>query len=122
MSETVPGDVRLYHNPRCSKCRKTFALLEERVGGFETIEYLVTPPGVEELRSLGRMLGRTPLEFMRTGEKRFAELGLSSDDDRTDDEWFTLMSENPILIQRPIVVNGDRAAIGRPPEDVLEIL
>ena len=97
MSETVPGDVRLYHNPRCSKCRKTFALLEERVGGFETIEYLVTPPGVEELRSLAGMLGRTPLEFMRTGEKRFAELGLSSDDDRTDDGLETRGTEFKIL-------------------------
>lgn len=114
--------MRLYHNPRCNKSRATLALLEEKGHQPEIVTYLDTPPTVAELGAICKSLGKHPLEIMRTGEDRFKELGLSKSDQRPDAEWLQLMAENPILIERPILVKGDKAAIGRPPEAVLEIL
>ena len=112
---------RIYHNPRCSKSRAALALLEERHLEVEIIDYQSDPPTVEELEKICRMLGRNPLQIMRTKEARFKELGLTLGDRRSTREWLELIVENPILLERPIVVHGGRAALGRPPEQVLEV-
>ena len=114
--------VTIYHNPRCTKSRQTFALLREHGHEPTVVLYLDTPPSADEILELADKLGKSPLEFTRTKEARFKELGLTRKDARPDDEWARILSENPTLIERPIVVVGDRAALGRPPEDVLEIL
>ena len=115
-------EVTIYHNARCSKSRATLALLEGE-GVVPTIRaYLEEPPTIEELGGICRRLGCAPTALLRTGEARFKELGLSVEDARADEEWLAVMVENPILIERPIVVNGEKAAIGRPPENVLQIL
>lgn len=114
--------VRIYHNPRCSKSRQTKSILDEQGCEYDVIEYLQQPPSVSELKNILQMLNRKPLDIMRTGEMLFKELGLSKKDDRPDDEWITIMLEHPKLIERPIVVNGSKAAMGRPPENVLSIL
>lgn len=114
-------DLVLYHNPRCSKSRRTLALLHERSLEPQVIEYLKTPPDESALRELLRKLDRAPREVLRTGEAPYSELGLH-DPDIDDDTIISAMARHPILIQRPILVAGDRARIGRPPESVLEIL
>ncbi len=114
--------IKIYHNPRCSKSRQTKAILDEENLDYETIEYLNSPPSEKELKAILKMLGKSPLEVIRTGETLFKELGLSKKDERSDDEWITIMVENPKLIERPIVINGKQAALGRPPEDVRNIL
>lgn len=113
--------VRIYHNNRCSKSRATLALLEERGCTCEVINYLETPPSVEELSQLLMQLGMTARELLRQGEPEFGELGL---DDLTLPETALLsaMAEHPRLIERPIVVANGKAKIGRPPESVLSIL
>ncbi len=115
-------ETRIYHNPRCSKSRETLALLEEKGVAPDVVRYLDEPPSLDELRAVVKMLGVAPLEIVRTAEARFKELGLSKTDDRSDDEWLQLIADNPVLLQRPIVVAGGKAAIGRPPEAVLDIL
>lgn len=112
----------VYHNPRCSKSRATLSLLEERGVEVEVIPYLEAPPSAAELDRLLRALGQEPLEFMRTQEARFAELGLSLEDERPRAEWLRLLAENPILIERPLVELDGRVVVGRPPERVLELL
>ena len=111
----------IYHNPRCSKSRKTLALLEKQ--GIEPIvvEYLKQPPSDAELRDLLAKLGKEAHEVVRRGEATFKKLGLQ---DRLDDEnaIIAAMANHPVLIERPIVVSADQARIGRPPEQVLEIL
>ena len=111
----------IYHNPRCSKSRQTLALLEERGIGPRVVDYLKTPPSAAELKTILKKLRLRPRDLMRKGEPLYAELGLK-DRDLDDDALIALMVANPILIERPIVVSGGKAAIGRPPESVLEIL
>jgi len=111
----------IYHNPRCSKSRQTLALLQEQGIEPAIIEYLNTPPSEAELDQILTMLGRQPDELMRKGEAVYTELGLK-DANLGRAELIKAMVENPILIERPIVINGDRAALGRPPESVLDIL
>ncbi len=89
---------------------------------FEIIEYLKTPPSVEELKKICRGLGIEPVNLVRTKDKRFKELGLTKNDDRSQEEWLKLMVENPSLIERPIVAFGDKFAMGRPPESIRDIL
>ncbi|MGK2922026.1 MAG: arsenate reductase (glutaredoxin) [Methyloceanibacter sp.] len=113
--------VTIYHNPRCSKSRQTLALIEDKGVAPKIVDYLKAPPSVAELKRILKKLGLTARDIVRTGEARYAELGLK-DKDIKDDELLALMVENPILIERPIVVSGERAAIGRPPEAVLKIL
>jgi arsenate reductase len=113
--------VTIYHNPRCSKSRQTLALLEERGISPRVVDYLKTPPSAAELKTILKKLGPRPRDLMRKGEPLYAELGLK-DRDLDDDALIALMVANPILIERPIVVSGGKAAIGRPPESVLEIL
>ena len=113
--------MKLYHNPRCSKSRATKALLDERNLSYETVLYLETPPDTDELASLVAKLGLgSARDMMRKGEDAYADLGLASVSD--EDALIVAMSEHPRLIERPIVVNGDRAAIGRPIEAVIDIL
>lgn len=113
--------ITMYHNPRCSKSRATLELLQARGLEPEIVKYLETPPDADTLAELARKLGLRPHDFLRTGESAWKELGLEAES-VADDELFGLMSRQPILIERPIVVCGDRARIGRPPEAVLEIL
>ena len=111
----------IYHNPRCSKSRQTLALLEERGISPRVVDYLKTPPSAAELKAILKKLGLRPRDLMRKGEPLYAELGLK-DRDLDDDALIALMVANPILIERPIVVSGGKAAIGRPPESVIRIL
>lgn len=110
--------VTIYHNPRCSKSRQTLALLEEHDIVPEIVLYLETPPDEKTLRSLIEKLGIEAKSLIRGKEHR--ELGLEETDDA--DELIRRMSEHPQIIQRPIVVVGSHARLGRPPESVLEIL
>jgi len=113
--------VTIYHNPRCSKSRQTLSLLEERGIEPQIVRYLDDPPDAATLKRLLGALGMTARVLMRAKEPVCAELGLD-DPARTDDEIIDAMTRHPILIERPIVVSGERAALGRPPEAVLEIL
>lgn len=111
--------VTIYHNPRCSKSRETLALIQDKGISPVVVEYLDTPPSAEELRALLRKLGKTPRELLRKKEAK--EAGL--DDPALDDDALIAgMIAHPRVIERPIVVNGERARLGRPPEQVLEIL
>lgn len=114
-------NTRLYHNPRCSKSRGTLELLQEKGIHPEVVLYLDNPPDAGELRSLLEMLDMPPRALLRTGEIEYAELGLA-DPTRTDDEIVEAMATHPRLIERPIFVHNGRAVIGRPPENVLQIL
>ena len=113
--------VTLYHNPRCSKSRQTLALLEENGIEFNTIEYLNTPLTADEIIEVTGLLGVSVRDIIRTGEDEYREMGLS-DESKSDEELIEAIIEAPILLQRPIVVSGDQARIGRPPEVILEIL
>ena len=117
----MPKSVTINHNPRCSKSRQALALLEEKGVKPKIVEYLKEPPSAAMLKRILKMLGLKPRDIMRKGESVYAELGLK-DKDLKDDELIALMVKDPILIERPIVVSGDKAAIGRPPESVLKIL
>ncbi|KJY85870.1 arsenate reductase (glutaredoxin) [Pseudoalteromonas piscicida] len=113
--------VEIYHNPRCSKSRETLALLESNGVNPTVIEYLKTPIDNDTLANLLSKLGFSSAhQLVRSKETLYKELGLSKDSDEAT--LRTAMLENPKLIERPIVVKGDKAAIGRPPESVLDIL
>ena len=114
--------VKIYHNPRCSKSRQTLELLEQRGILPDVVNYLDTPPSVAELDALCTALGLEPLQLIRAKEARFQELGLSRDDQRPRTEWLQLIHDNPVLLERPLVVRDGRAALGRPPENVLAVL
>tara|TARA_R110002072_G_scaffold100107_5_gene220391 strand:+ start:15801 stop:16148 length:348 start_codon:yes stop_codon:yes gene_type:complete len=111
----------IYHNPRCSKSRQTLALLEDKGLDLEIIEYLKTPPDQQALVDILNKLDMSPSDLMRKGESVYKELNLDSMLDDTK-ALLGAMTENPILIERPIVVANGKAAIGRPPESVLNIL
>lgn len=111
----------LYHNPRCSKSRQTLQLLEERGVETETVEYLNTPPDKKELSRILELLGIEPRDLMRKKEKEYKELGLG-DPGLSRSALIDAMVKHPRLIERPIVIAKGKAAIGRPPEKVLDIL
>ena len=113
--------VKIYHNPRCSKSRETLKLLEQRDIKPEVIEYLKPPPTAAELQDILNKLGMHPRELMRTKEAEYKENGLD-DDSLSDAELIEAMIRIPKLIERPIVLANDKAAVGRPPESVLAIL
>jgi arsenate reductase len=113
--------VTIYHNPRCTKSRETLALLKQHGIEPRVIEYLKATPSALELKGILKKLGLKPRDIIRDNETRYAELRLK-DRKVSDDELLALIAANPILLQRPIVVNGNKAAIGRPPENVLSIL
>lgn len=111
--------LKIYHNPRCSKSRATLQILENQNLDFEVVEYLKTSPSKEELQDVFTKLNLTPSQVVRSGEKIFKELELKNS---SEEEILNAMVEHPILIERSIVVKDDKAKIGRPPEDVLDVL
>lgn len=113
--------VKIYHNPRCSKSRETLKLLEAQGIQPEVIEYLKHPPTTAELTDILHKLGLKPRELMRTKESEYKENGLN-DPALSDAELIEAMIRIPKLIERPIVLANDKAAVGRPPESVLAIL
>ncbi|MBC8289151.1 MAG: arsenate reductase (glutaredoxin) [Planctomycetes bacterium] len=116
----MSGKVTIYHNPRCTKSRQTLQLIRDAGVEPEIVEYLKSPPTTAELDAILKKLKREPLEAMRRKEAVFNELGLNSDTSRED--ALIAMAENPILIERPIVVRDRNAVIGRPPENVNDLL
>jgi arsenate reductase len=113
-------DITVYFNPTCSKCRGARDLLADADDDVRYVEYLQTRPDRAELERLMRLLGiDDPREMTRTGEAVYKELGLA---DATADELLDAIAAHPILLERPIVVRGDRAVIARPPERLLELL
>ncbi|WP_323119178.1 arsenate reductase (glutaredoxin) [Burkholderia alba] len=112
--------ITIYHNPRCSKSRETLALVEalNHAGEpLDIVEYLKQPPTAEQLQALHRQLGRPLRDMLRDGEAPFDALGLAAAE-TTDAQLYEAIAAHPILLQRPIVVYRDRAAIGRPPEAI----
>lgn len=113
--------VKILHNPRCSKSRATLQLLGERGIDPDIIDYRKNPPTAAELGEIADQLGLEPRQMMRTSEPVYEQLGLD-DAELGGDQLLAAMVDNPILIQRPIVLANGKAAIGRPPQAVLEIL
>jgi len=111
----------IYHNPSCSKSRQTLDLLTAKGLKPKVIEYLKTPPTAEELDAVLKKLGLEPQDIVRTKEDAYETLGLKGKN-LSRSEMIAVLVKNPILIERPIVVNGGKAALGRPPEKVLGIL
>lgn len=111
----------IYHNPRCSKSRATLTLLQEKGTNPAVVDYQQTPPDAQTLTDLLGKLGMSPRELMRKNEAAYKENQLANPD-LTDQQLIQAMVDTPILIERPIVVSGDKARIGRPPEAVLDIL
>lgn len=114
-------DLTLYHNPRCSKSRSALQILEERGLTPTIVRYLETPPSADELTALLRKLDMPARSLLRTGEEEYKALNLA-DATLTEQQLIDAMATNPKLIERPILIAGDRAIVGRPPERVLEIL
>lgn len=112
----------IYHNPRCSKSRQTLQLIEERGVPVEVVLYLKETPDVDTLTEVLKKLGQPVQSMLRPKEETFKNLGLSLEDTRSDRDWLTLVHENPILLERPIVVSTEKAIIGRPPENVLSLI
>jgi arsenate reductase (glutaredoxin) len=112
--------IRIYYNPRCSKCRETATLVTDHGYATELVEYLLTPPGKEELRSLLVKLGMKPQALIRTGEAVFIQAYAGQT--LNDEAWLDALVAHPVLIERPIVVRGNKAVIARPPEKVLDLL
>ncbi len=115
------SDFTIYHNPRCSKSRQTLALLEENNIQPEIVFYLEDTPSKQQLQKLLQLLHKKPRDILRTGEEAYKSLGLS-DTELSDDDLLDAMLSEPKLIERPIVVAGERAVLGRPPENVLELI
>ena len=113
--------VKIFHNPRCSKSRKTLELLLERKIETEIVEYLKEPPDCRMLKKILKMLNIKPVELLRKGEKLYGELDVGKYENNAD-ELLKIMTQNPILIERPIVLANNKAVIGRPPELVLTII
>ena len=113
--------MKIYHNPRCSKSRQSLALLQEAGVELEVVEYLNNPPTAEELSQILDALQMEPADLMRTGEAVYQELGLGGKE-LSRQEAIETMIQNPVLIQRPIVVNGEQAVIGRPPENIRALI
>lgn len=113
--------MRIYHNPRCTKSRQTLELIREAGVEPEIVLYLETPPSAAELDRLLKLLGMQPQDLFRKGEPLYKELGLK-DRKLSRKEAIQILIDNPKLIERPIVVEGGRAVLGRPPENVKELL
>ena len=113
--------VSIWHNPQCSKSRQSLSLIEEKGITPTIILYLENAPEPKEIKRVLGLLGRSPRELMRLKELAYGENGLDNEA-LSDDELIAGMVANPSLIERPVVINGDKARIGRPPEDILDIL
>lgn len=114
------SELKIYHNPRCQKSRQTLELIRAKGHEPEIVEYLKEVPTKKEMEMILAKLHLKPADILRTKEQLFKEKfkGMKF----TDAEWIEVMLENPVLIERPIVVKGNKAVIGRPPENVLELL
>jgi len=111
----------IYHNPRCSKSRQTLELLKEKNIEPEVVLYLDNPPSKDEISKLLSILGINPRELLRKGEEEYKTQNLK-DQTISDQKIIEIMSENPKLIERPIVISNNKAIIGRPPENVLKLI
>ncbi|MEQ8508889.1 MAG: arsenate reductase (glutaredoxin) [Rhodospirillaceae bacterium] len=111
--------VTIYHNPRCSKSRQTLALIEEKGISPTIVEYLQTPPSQKVLKEVVGLLGVSPKDIVRKKEAKEAGLDIGA---MTDAAVIKAMTETPAIIERPIIVAGNKAVMGRPPENVLDIL
>ena len=120
MTAPLTGDVTVYYNPRCSKCRTARSLLEEHGVKADLYEYLKEAPDRDDVEHIMKLLDiDDPRAMMRTGEDAYRDLDLANAD---RDELIDAMVDHPILIERPIVIRGGRAVIARPPEKLLELL
>lgn len=112
--------MKIYHNPRCTKSRETLAILNKKGVEVEVVEYLKNTPSIAELEEIVNKLGISAEQLLRKGEALFKENYKGTN--LSNDQWIEIMVKNPILIERPIVVLNDRAIIGRPPENVNDLL
>lgn len=117
----MSSPVRIYHNPGCSKCRLSMQLLEDNEVNPDVVEYLKQPPNASELEEILDLLALEPRELMRKHETPYKTLNLDNYS-LSRKELIQAMVDNPILIQRPIVIHGNQAVIGRPPEKILDII
>ena len=117
----MPREITLFHNPRCSKSRAALQLLQQSDRSFEVIDYLKSPPTAETLRKILRLLNVSARELMRRGEAQYKSLKLDAKE-CTDNELIDLIIQYPILLERPIVVTESAAAIGRPIDNIIELL
>ncbi|MFW5700401.1 MAG: arsenate reductase (glutaredoxin) [Cyclobacteriaceae bacterium] len=108
--------MKIYHNPRCRKSRETLQLLKDAGKEPEIIEYLKTPPSTAQLKEIIDLLQVSPEQIIRKGEKLYKDKFKNKKID--DQEWLKILNENPVLIERPIVISNNKAVIGRPPENV----
>ena len=114
------SDYIIWHNPRCSKSRQTLALLQDHGIEPEDVRYLETPPSKQQIKDILEKLGIPAIDLVRRGESAFKALALSKD--ASEAELIEAMSKEPVLIERPVVIHGDRAVLGRPPENVLDLI
>jgi arsenate reductase (glutaredoxin) len=112
--------IKIYHNNRCSKSRQALELLNGAGQEVEVVKYLEQAPTEEELKGLLQKLNMQPEQLLRKGEKLYKEAFAGKS--YSDEEWIKIMAENPVLIERPIAIRGNKAVIGRPPEQVLTLL
>ena len=112
--------IKIYHNPRCSKSRQGLEILEKSGKEFEVVRYLDAVPSPEELTEIIRLLNITPIQLVRKTEKIWKENFKGKE--LTDTEVISAMVNNPKLIERPIVINNNKAVIGRPPENILPLI
>ena len=112
----------IYYNPKCSKSRAALEILEEKGISPQVVHYLESPPSEKELSTIINKLKIEAKELIRFKENRAKELNLSVSDDRPAEEWFSIITSNPILLERPIVIASGKVVIGRPPEKILNIL
>ena len=112
--------MKIYHNPRCTKSRQTLKLINDAGKEVEIIEYLNTPPTFDELKAIIGKLGISPEQLLRKGEAIFKEQFKGKS--LSDDEWIQAMIDHPKLMERPIVIEGNKAVLGRPPENVKSLL
>ncbi len=110
----------IWHNPRCSKSRQTLGILEEKGAQTDVVKYLEDTPSVEEIKEVLKKLNISARELMRTKEDEYKALGLK--DEMDEQKLIEAMASHPKLIERPVVIRGDKAVLGRPPEKVLELL
>ena len=113
--------IRIFHNPRCSKCRQSLQLLNEQGIQPDVVEYLKEPPSADEIREILQLLGLEPRQLMRQHEAPYKELNLA-DENLSRETLIQAMIDHPIMIERPIVIHGNKAVIGRPPEKILDIV
>lgn len=112
--------IKIYHNPRCSKSRQGLEILENSGKEFKTVKYLDTIPSEEELKEIINLLNISPIDLVRKNEKIWKEEYKGKE--LSDTEIITAMAKNPKLIERPIVINGNKAVVGRPPENIKKII